>query len=386
MAPIIIIGSGMAGYTVAREFRKLNRQTPLTIISRDCGSFYAKPMLSNAFQQGKDMAGLVNFTAQQMAAQLDATILSHTEVEAIEPNSRSVTVAGRRLPYSALVLAVGADQRQLRLDGDGAADVMTVNDLADYGRFRQALEGIRRVAILGAGLIGCEFANDLATAQFEVSLVDPAAWPLSRLLPQQAGLAMANALAGLGVALHLGKTPQSIARRGAGYTVHMADGDSLEADRVIAAVGLAPRLDLARKAGLFVDRGIVANAWLYTSAEHVYALGDCAEVDGLLLPYVMPIMQAARALAKTLNGEPTRVAYPAMPVVVKTPALPAVIVPPILSDGRWEPAEALQAEGIVTGMRAVYTNCQEEVCGFALLGECVKEKGVMLKTLDPWRP
>jgi rubredoxin-NAD+ reductase len=271
------------------------------------------------------------------------------------------------------------------LSGDGAADVLTVNDLADYARFRQALDGCDRIAILGAGLIGCEFANDLALAQFEVALVDPAMWPLSRLLPEPAGQAMATALTGGGVELHLGKTPQSIERRGSGYCIHMAGGETLEVDRVVAAIGLVPRMDLARKAGLFVARGIVTNAWLHTSAEHVYALGDCAEVDGLVLPYVMPIMQAARALAKTLNGESTRVVYPAMPVVVKTPALPTVVVPALEATGRWETAKAFADEANPNSVWAVYRNDLNEMCGFALMGDYIKEKNTLLKTMEPWR-
>ncbi len=384
MTPIIIIGSGLAGYTVAREFRKLNRETPLTIISRDCGSFYSKPMLSNAFQQGKDAASLVNFTAEKMAAQLNAEILSGAEVEEIWTHLHTITVGGKRLPYSSLVLALGADQRQTNLSGDGAADVLTVNDLADYARFRQSLDGCRRVAILGAGLIGCEFANDLASAQFDVTLVDPAPWPLSRLLPEPAGQAMATALGKAGVTLHLGKTPQSIERRGNAYCIRMESGETLEVDRVVAAIGLTPRVTLARKSGLFVERGIVTNAWLHTSARDVYALGDCAEVDGLVLPYVMPIMQAARALAKTLNGESTRVVYPAMPVVVKTPAMPTVVVSPLDANGRWESAKAFDDEANPDSVWSVFRNDQNEMCGFALMGDYVKEKNTLLSTMAPW--
>jgi len=385
MTPIIIIGSGLAGYTVAREFRKLNREVPVTIISRDCGSSYAKPMLSNAFLQGKNAASLANFTADQMATQLNATVVTNAEVEAIDTHTHTITVDGKRLPYSSLVLALGADQRQVKLTGDGAADVLTVNDLADYARFRQALEGAKSVAILGAGLIGCEFANDLASANFEVSLIDPTMWPLSRLLPEQAGQAMAAALTEIGVKLHLGKTPHSIERRGSAYCIHMTGGETLKVDRVVAAIGLVPRMDLARKAGLFVGSGIVTNAWLHTSAEDVYALGDCAEVDGLVLPYVMPIMQAARALARTLNGVSTRVVYPAMPVVIKTPALPTVVVPPIEATGRWETAKAFDDEADPNSVWAVYRNDLNEMCGFALMGDYVKEKNTLLKTMEPWR-
>ncbi|MES2258939.1 MAG: FAD-dependent oxidoreductase [Pseudomonadota bacterium] len=380
-APVIIIGSGLAGYTVARELRKLDRDVPVILISRDSADFYSKPMLSNAFLQGKDAASLVNFKAQQMAAQLKLEILAHSEVTAIDTRERTVSVAGRTLYYGSLVLALGGEQRRIRLSGIASEDVLTVNDLDDYARFRTALEGCRRVAILGAGLIGCEFANDLAMAQFEVSLVDAGRWPLNRLLPEPQGLLMAAALEDIGVELHLGKTPKSIERTGAGYLVQMSGGETLEVDRVVASIGLTPRVTLARQAGLAVARGIVADAWLRTSAPDVYALGDCAEVDGLLLPYVMPIMQASRALAKTLTGEPTRVVYPVMPVQVKTPALPTVVAPPLEADGRWKvTAASIEDNGVWE-----YRNRADEVSGFALIGEHVRQRQAMLAAMAPWR-
>ncbi|MES2262482.1 MAG: FAD-dependent oxidoreductase [Pseudomonadota bacterium] len=385
MKPIIIVGSGMAGYTVAREVRKLDREIPITIISADSGDFYSKPMLSNAFLLGKDAASLVNSTAQQMAAQLNAGILSHATVEAIDTRAHTVTVAlagaSQVLPYSSLVLALGADQRRIRLGGNAADEVLTINDLEDYGRFRAALDGCLRVAILGAGLIGCEFANDLA-AQFDVALVDPANWPLNRLLPEPQGLAMAAALEDIGVEMHLGKTPTSIDRRGKTYLVRMSGGETLEVDRVVAAIGLVPRTELAKTSGLAVARGIVTNAWLCTSAPDVYALGDCAEVDGLVLPYIMPIMQAARALAKTLTGESTRVVYPVMPVQVKTPALPAVVASPLATtQGQWQVAMA--AADVEQGGNGVweYRNAENEMHGFALIGEHVKQKNALLTAM-----
>jgi len=381
MKPVIIIGSGMAGYTVARELRKLDGAVPITIISRDGGDFYSKPMLSNAYQMGKSAASLVNFTAQQMAEQLNATVLPHALVRAIDTASQSVMLApngddaeAAPLPYRALVLAVGADQRRPALAGSGVADILTVNDLDDYGRMRAALEGCRRVVLLGAGLIGCEFANDLAMAGMQVSLVDPGGWPLSRLLPAPQGQAMAAALEGIGVQLHLGVTPQSVERSAAGYQVALSDGTTLGAHKVIAAIGLAPRIDLARASGIAVARGIVTDGWLSTSADKVYAIGDCAEVEGEVLPYIMPIMVAARALAHTLTGKPTRVNYPVMPVQVKTPVLPAVVAaPPAMAEGTWR---ARQPDGVWE-----YRDSHNAMHGFALTGSSVGERAAMLKAM-----
>ena len=147
---------------------------------------------------------------------------------------------------------------------------------------------------------------------------------------------------------------------------------------MLSAIGLRPRVDLARAAGLTVNRGIVTDAVLQSSAKDVYALGDCAEIAGFNLPFVMPIMQAARALAKTLQGTATPVSYPAMPVVVKTPACPTVVCPPPPGvEGQWE--ESVTADGV----RALFHDSAGTLRGFALVGAATKDKQALTKNIPP---
>jgi rubredoxin---NAD+ reductase len=378
MSAIVIIGTGLAGYTAAREFRKLDTTTPLHLISRDAGGFYSKPILSNALALKKTPAQIVLNNAADMERQLAATVSPRSDVSAIDPGAHRLTVSGETIDYAKLVLAVGADPIRLPLAGDAATDVLSVNDVADYQRFRSALDGKRRVVILGAGLIGCEFANDLRSAGIDVHVIDPAPQPLGRLLPPQAAQFLRAALETAGVHFHLGTTTQSVTHAASGINAKLADGTTLETDLVLSAIGLRPRIELARAAGLTVNRGIVTDALLQASAQDVYALGDCAEVAGFNLPFVMPIMQAARALAKTLHGTPTSVHYPAMPVVVKTPACPTVVCPPPPGvDGQWE--ESVTADGV----RALFLDNAGTLRGFALLGAATKDKQVLTKDIPP---
>ncbi|MGO4326400.1 MULTISPECIES: FAD-dependent oxidoreductase [unclassified Cupriavidus] len=171
-------------------------------------------MLSNALALKKAPAALANFDAAAMARQLGATVRTHQVVGRIRAEAHAVESHGTALEYSRLVLAVGADPRRPPLRGTGAADVLCINDLRDYARFRLALANCRSVAILGAGLIGCEFANDLASAGFVVSLIDPAAAPLSRLLPQAAGHVYARGLHRHGVRMLLGRSVSTIEHEG----------------------------------------------------------------------------------------------------------------------------------------------------------------------------
>ncbi|MFP5344439.1 MAG: FAD-dependent oxidoreductase [Gammaproteobacteria bacterium] len=378
MHSIVIIGTGLAGYTTARELRKLDKDTPLTLVSADDGCFYSKPMLSNAFAQGKTAEQLATQDVAQMQVQLNATILAHTRVNSIDTARHTVTCDGKTLPYSKLVLALGADPIRAPLAGDAADQVLTVNDLADYARLRKALEGAKRIVIIGAGLIGCEFANDLCTAGFSVHVVDPNPAPLNRLLPEAAGAQLRAALGRTGAEWHANTKAVSVNRAHNGYRVTLADGAALEADVVLSAIGLKPRVLLAQQAGIKINRGIVTDRYLQTSAPDVYALGDCAEVEGLVLPFVMPIMHAARALARTLAGTPAPVVYPAMPVVVKTPAYPIVVSPPPAGvSGAWQVTEGEE------GVRALFYDTQQHLHGFALTGKSTSEKAALTQQLPP---
>lgn len=372
----MIIGTGLAGYHLAREFRKLDKTSPLILCTADDGRFYSKPMLSNALAKGATPEGLAMADAERMAGQLDAEIRTGSAIDAIEPDRGQVLVNGQGLSYGTLVLAVGARQIPLPAAGDG--DVLTVNSLEDYTRFRRALDGVRRVAVIGPGLIGCEFANDLCLAGKDVAVIGPDAHPLGRLLPSRAGAALKEGLARAGVQWRLGVTVETIARRAGGYTLTLSDGSELEADLVLSAIGLRPDTRLAAGAGLRVGRGIAVDRLLRTSRPQVYALGDCAEVSGLVLPFVMPIMHCARALARTLSGEPTEVRYPPMPVLVKTPAHPVVVAPPQpQAAGTW------YEEPTGDGVRALFRDAGGRLLGFALTGEAVNEKQRLAGELPP---
>jgi rubredoxin---NAD+ reductase len=348
MKPIIIIGIGLAGYTVARELRKLDKAAPLLLITADDGGFYSKPMLSNAFALGKPAAQLVTQTAAQMAAQLDAHIITHTAAERIDTERHAVTTTAGTFDYAQLVIAVGAQPIRLPIEGDAAHRILSVNHVSDYANFRSQLtlaagSGKADVTILGAGLIGCEFADDLAGAGHKVTLVDPNPLPLAALAAPALSQGLRAALSARGIAMQLGTTAQRIDDHGRQLRVTLANGDTFDTGIVLSAVGLRPDLTLAKSARLDTGRGIVVDAHGRTSAADVYAVGDCAEYtvpgDGTrTLPYIAPLMAAARAIARTLAGEPTAIDWKPAPVIVKTPSFPLAIMPPPLAltaSGAW---------------------------------------------------
>jgi len=373
---IVIIGSGLAGFTVIREIRKLDKVVPITLITREPGYFYSKPMLSTAFASKKEAEQLISTSQAAIATQLELTIMSETEVSSIDPELQIISTNQGALPYGKLVMALGADQIRLPLQGNAANEVLTVNDLEDYARFRQAIAGKKKVAILGAGLIGCEFANDLVLGSYEVDVIDLAPQALGRLLPKEAAQELQNKLSDTGVRWHFGTTVQSIDRTGSNLQITLANGHVIQSDVVLSAVGLRPRLDLAKAAGLATDMGIQVNRQLQTSANNIYSIGDCAEVEGLVLPYVMPIMQAARVLAPTLLGQDTALSYPAMPVMVKTPALPTLVSAPAKEAiGFWK------INPIEGGLEARFESTEGKLLGFVLMGTATAQRGALTKEL-----
>ncbi|WP_281648011.1 FAD-dependent oxidoreductase [Parendozoicomonas sp. Alg238-R29] len=380
MDPIVIVGTGLAGYTLAREFRKLDSQTPLVLITSDDGRNYSKPMLSTGFAKNKDADGLAMQSPEVMAEQLNARILTSIQVNSIDrAGKRLLLNNGLEEAYSKLVLAQGAETIKPPVGGDALDKVFSVNDLQDYGKFRKALPESGKVAILGAGLIGCEFANDLRTGGYEVTVIAPSSSVMPGLLPSAAADAVKTGLTEIGVEFYLEQYVTEVNQADNGVSLTLDNGNALEVDVVLSAIGLRPRTALAGESGLKVNKGICVNRALATEDSNIYALGDCAEVDGLNLLYVMPLMACARALAKTLYGDETSVIYGAMPVTVKTPACPVIVSPPAGNGGEW------QIENAEGGLR-ILNKKGDKLLGYALTGSAVSERMKLNKLLPAVMP
>ena len=375
-APVVIVGTGLAGYNLAREFRKLDGETPLLLITADDGRSYSKPMLSTGFGKNKDADGLSMAEPGAMAEQLKAEVRTHTRISGIDPGHKRLWIGEEAVAYRDLILAWGAETVRVPVQGDAPEAIFPINDLEDYARFRAAAAGKRRVLLLGAGLIGCEFANDLILGGYEVQLVAPCEQVMPTLLHPAAAAAVQAGLESLGAKFHLGPVLNRLQRTADGLEGHLSDGQVIPCDVVVSAIGLRPRIDLAAAAGLQTNRGVIVDRHLKTSHANIYALGDCAEVDGLNLLYVMPLMSCARALAQTLAGNPTAVSYGAMPITVKTPVCPLVVSPPPRGcEGVWT------VEGQGADIKALCRDSSGKLLGYALTGAAVMDKLALNKEL-----
>jgi rubredoxin---NAD+ reductase len=344
---VVVVGSGLAGFGVLRELRRLSPDAKLTMVTLEDGHFYSKPALSTAFAKDKTAATLVTSDAQKMIAQLKLDARIGREAESIDRKGKALCTTGGPILYDKLVLAMGATPFRPEIDGDAAHRAISVNQLGDYAYFREQLPDSAHVVIMGSGLVGTEFANDLITNGYQVSVVDMLPLPLAQLVPPAVGEGVRDALAREGVAWHLGRTVTAINYKGGstGYVATLDDGSTIAADLILSAVGLRPNNALAKDAGLAVDTGIQVNQYGQTSDPDIYAIGDCAEYQNGVSAYVTPIMAAARGIAQSVLGTPTEIRFPPLAVQVKTSLFPINLLPPTRNCiGAWHRSES-DAEG-----------------------------------------
>ena len=375
--PIIVLGSGLAGYSLVREFRKLDKETPVLMITQDDGHSYSKPMLSTGFTKNKTADDLSMADPGKMASQLNVSIRNFSTVTKIDTQNEQVLLGEEALGYQKLVLALGAQVKKLNFPGSDHPKVISINNLMDYRAFRDQLQPNQHVLIMGAGLIGCEYANDLLIGGYQVSVVDPSETAMNGLIPAEAGTALSQGLQQAGAHFHFGNYVQHIEELDDGQlcaTLH--SGKKVLADLIISAVGLKPDLHLAEAADIEGRQGILTNPYLETSKNNVFALGDCAETLEAVRLYVLPLMASARALAKTLSGEKTAVNFGVMPIATKTPACPVVTVPPPNTKGDW------QFSTHERGLIGRYYDASEKLNGFVLTGDALSEKTKLIKELS----
>ncbi len=365
---LVIVGAGMAGWALAEAVRERDPRRTIRLLTADAGDYYTKPRLSNALERRESIQDLVEETGPARAARLGVQLMPFVRVLGIDRARQRLITARGGVPYGELVLATGAGPRRVDFPGEAPAPLV-VNTLDDYRRFRAALEALPHssascgVAIIGAGLVGCELADDLATAGYPVQLIECAARPLPRLLPDSLAGDLVAALAGRGVEWRLGATVERIDPVADGRVrLALADGDPVDAEVVISALGLVPNNDLALRAGLACHQGIQVDACLRTSDPAIFALGDGCEFEGEVRPYVETLQGQASALARTLSGEATEFRPGAGTVQVKTRSLPLNVCPPPASGGAW-----VEIAGDATGRHLEY-QAGGRMTGFAVSG------------------
>lgn len=317
---IIIIGSGLAGQLVLRDLRAQGDQPEIILISMSEGAFYSKPSLSNVFTQKKLPKDLKMMSKEEVEDKFQCQILANTTVSSVDESTQVVHTEGGSYAYDRLVLAMGAmpiEPEWLSISGN----VYRVNQLEDYEQFYPVITKDKVITIIGGGLIGVEFAHDIAPFCQEVILIEKMPTLMATMLPKEIGTALAKSLETRGVRVLTNATVAAIDDQEEFVEVTV-DGQVLRCDAVLAAIGIRPDIELAQSMGLETNMGVVVNHYGETSDPRIYALGDCAEVCGLVKNYVAPLKICASVIAKNILGEREKIVYPPMPVMLKTPSYP----------------------------------------------------------------
>ncbi len=364
---LIIIGTGVAGYLLAKEWRRRSPDKSLLLITEGEGNFYMKPMLSQAFLLNKTADDLIQKSVQEMREELSADVLINTPVEKLNlTEDKIICKNGTEYFYHNVVLALGSSPRKI----PALQSLPSINQWNDYRLGREQLKKAKRVAIIGAGLVGVEFAHDWAAHGFEVDLIHDQETPMDTLLPSFIGEAVRDALIKLGVHWY----PNEIVSEASTQRIRCVQSERM-VDWAVSCTGLIPNTQMAKEAGLTVNKAVSVDAYGRTSHHNVYALGECAQVCGVSTGYIAPIREQACSIAATLSGQPTTIPQQIFPIVVKTPSQPTVVAFQHQKKGLWA------FEGCGSERQALLLDNQQTT-GFALTGiTTVKKRMELLKTL-----
>ena len=329
---VVIVGAGRAGWTLAAALRARDADVPITLVTACAGDVYDKPLLSVVLARQLPLAGLRKESGIDAAQRLNLRLLAHTHAIHIDAQRQQLRTTRGSLPYRQLVLAHGA---QAKLPaGVPAAYCWRINHLNAYEKLRAALDGGRKeIAILGAGLIGSELANDLALAGHHITLLEAHPQPLQAWSAHHAGAQLLQAWQGLPIrfvgGIQLAQVQALPASSGSGqrYRLHSQCGQSWEVDALIAATGLETPHRLARSAALAWHDGIAVDTQtMQTSQPQIYALGDCISVAGQSSRFIEPIARQAQTLVAALCGcAPVPYEPRPAPVRVKTSSYPLTL-------------------------------------------------------------
>jgi apoptosis-inducing factor 3 len=270
---IVIVGGGAAGFAAAEMLRRQKYEGGMVMLSSDDAPPIDRPNLSKDYLAGSAPEEWLPLRDTKFYSDNAIDLRLKATVAAIDARAREVTLpTGDKLAYDRLLLATGAEPAAPSLPGAKPSDVLVLRTLKDCRAIIERAKTAKRVVVLGASFIGLEVAASLRARNIEVHVVAPEERPMEKILGPEFSRLVQSIHEEHGVVFHLGETASGME----GKRVTLKGGSSLEADFVVAGLGVRPRLSLAEAAGLKVDRGVVVDAFLETSAPGIFAAGDIA--------------------------------------------------------------------------------------------------------------
>ncbi len=297
---VVVVGGGLAGAKTVEALRKQGYDGSLVLLAAEDEVPYDRPPLSKEYLQGKKDQDEIRVLSRDWYSEQAVDLRLATTVTALDLDSHRVVLSsGEHLPFDRLLLATGSEPRRLPLPGADLEGVLTLRTRSDSDQLREALQPGRHYVVIGGGWIGLETAAAGRLAGADVTVLEREDLPLLAVLGPELARVFADLHREQGVDLRTGVEVSEIVGDGSGRRVagvRLSDGTVVPADTVVVGVGAAPRVDLARDAGLDVDNGVLVDAQLRTSHPHVFAAGDIANADHPILGRLVRVEHWANAL------------------------------------------------------------------------------------------
>jgi 3-phenylpropionate/trans-cinnamate dioxygenase ferredoxin reductase subunit len=274
---LVIIGGGPGGLSTARAYRKAGGRARVTLLSEEPYPPYQRPPLTKEYLRGEIGRGDLPIESPRWYGENGVELLLATRVGSLDTERAIVETEEGEIRYGVCVLATGSEPVRLPVPGADDPEILVMRTLENSSCLREGVGEDDRVLVVGSGFIGCESAASLSLRGAKVILISLEQSPQKERLGEEVGERVEDWLRGYGVGLRLGASIEGIERKDSAYEVSVESGERIAADTVLLGTGVSPRTELAERAGLAVERGIITDSAMRTSATNVFAVGDVAQ-------------------------------------------------------------------------------------------------------------
>jgi nitrite reductase (NADH) large subunit len=362
---VVIVGAGIAGVSAAESLRKAASHASIRLVSKEPDLPYYRLNLTR-YLDGEVNADDLVLHPESWYTENQIDLLRNTELQALDPHKKELTFQdGSRMTYDKLILTTGANPFLPPFPGAARKNVLTLRTHKDADVILEACQRKMKCVCIGGGLLGLETAGALARRGMKVTILENQAWLLPRQLNLTASKLFETQVKSIGIALHTNVKTREIAGEEAVRSIILEDGTEIPADLVIVSAGVRSNVDLARRAGIIVNQGIVIDNGMKTSQEDVFAAGDVAEHQGILYGTWGPSQAQGTAAGLAAAGQV--VEFNRMP---RSNTLKVLGIP-LFSIGKFTPSDAADQviDAEINGKYFAFVFHDHLMIGSILLGD-----------------